>query len=349
MRHPRADIAVTTGPRVIGPGLAVLPPLPRMLFWIGYVTEQILVVNVRGFGLVLISDSHRAGRMVQHRSGDRAEAHALDGEPCQSGQGGRLEHRSWKRSASVLGNVHRSVPPQLPSGRAAGPWCRTLATMSPGESAPNVTAVRNVPWWGLLSSGAAPVLMVGGLTVATGLQPRSVDPMAETVSALAAVDAAERWVMTVTFLAVGVCYIATGLALRPAGAAGRLILVAGAGVGMLVAAFPQPADGGSLLHAIWASAGFCALTVWPAAAWRRGPRVPWALRPAVCAIAAAMLVLLLAWFAAEVVTGGGHAGLAERTLGVAQAVWPLTVVLSCRHLARAASAHPPAPPEPAAA
>ena len=77
--------------------------------------------------------------------------------------------------------------------------------MSPEGSAPNVTAVRNVPWWGLLSSGAAPVPMVGGLTVATSLQPRSVDPMAETVSALAAVDAAERWVITVTFLAVGVC------------------------------------------------------------------------------------------------------------------------------------------------
>jgi hypothetical protein len=77
--------------------------------------------------------------------------------------------------------------------------------------------------------------------------------------------------------------------------------------------------------------------------------VPWALRPAVCAIAAAMLVLLLAWFAAEVVTGGRHAGLAERVLGVAQALWPLTVVLSCRHLAGAASAQPPAPPEPAAA
>lgn len=55
MRHPRADVAVTTGPRVIGPGMAVLPPLPRMLFWPGYITEQALVVNVRGFGLVLIS------------------------------------------------------------------------------------------------------------------------------------------------------------------------------------------------------------------------------------------------------------------------------------------------------
>ena len=35
--------------------MAVLPPLPRMLFWIGYVTEQALVINIAGFGLVLIS------------------------------------------------------------------------------------------------------------------------------------------------------------------------------------------------------------------------------------------------------------------------------------------------------
>ena len=55
MHHPRADIAVTTGPKVIGPGMAVLPQLPRMLFWAGYVTEQALVINVAGFGLVLIS------------------------------------------------------------------------------------------------------------------------------------------------------------------------------------------------------------------------------------------------------------------------------------------------------
>jgi hypothetical protein len=55
MHHPRADIAVTTHPQVIGPGIAVLPPLPRMLFWLGCVTEQALVVHVRGFGLVLIS------------------------------------------------------------------------------------------------------------------------------------------------------------------------------------------------------------------------------------------------------------------------------------------------------
>ena len=55
MRHQRADVAVTAGPTVIAPGMAVLPPLPRMLFWAGPVSEQVLVVSVRGFGLVLIS------------------------------------------------------------------------------------------------------------------------------------------------------------------------------------------------------------------------------------------------------------------------------------------------------
>jgi 7,8-dihydropterin-6-yl-methyl-4-(beta-D-ribofuranosyl)aminobenzene 5'-phosphate synthase len=33
----------------------VLPPLPRAMFWLGPVAEQALVVNVRGFGLVLVT------------------------------------------------------------------------------------------------------------------------------------------------------------------------------------------------------------------------------------------------------------------------------------------------------
>jgi hypothetical protein len=204
-----------------------------------------------------------------------------------------------------------------------------------------VRIVRNVPWWGLVSSAAAPVLLVGGWSGAARLQPQPVDPVADTVSALAAVGAADRWVMTLTFALVGVCYIVTGIALRLAGAAGRLILAAGAAAGMLVAVNPQPAHGGSPSHALWASVGFAALAVWPAGAWRRGPEVPWALRPAVCAGVVVVLAVLVAWFGLEVVTGAGHAGLAERVLGLAQAVWPLMAVLSCRHPAGAPIGHAP--------
>jgi hypothetical protein len=47
------------------------------------------------------------------------------------------------------------------------------------------------------------------------------------------------------------------------------------------------------------------------------------------------LAALTVWFAAEQATHGGHMGLAERTAGLAQALWPLIAVMSCR-LSRAA-------------
>jgi hypothetical protein len=55
-----------------------------------------------------------------------------------------------------------------------------------------VRTVHNVPWWGLVSSAAAPALQVGGWTGAARLQPQPVDPVTDTVSALAAVGAADR-------------------------------------------------------------------------------------------------------------------------------------------------------------
>jgi hypothetical membrane protein len=172
--------------------------------------------------------------------------------------------------------------------------------------------------------------------VATRLQPPSFDPVADTVSGLAAVGAADRWVMTLTFLLVAVCDIVTAAALRPAGALGRLILVAGAVGGILVALNPEH-GGGSVTHAIYASIGFGGMALWPTGAWRRGPSVPWGLRPAVCACAAAVLLTLTAWFAAELITGAGQVGLAERIVGFAQALWLLTVVLSCCLPSRAMS------------
>ena len=187
-----------------------------------------------------------------------------------------------------------------------------------------------MPWWGVVSSAAAPVLLVAGWTVAAGLQPRF-NPVADTVSALAAPGATDRWVMTLTFLVVAGCHVVTALALRPAGAAGRLILITGAVGGMLVAANPVHAgDAYPVPHMIWASVGFAGLVTWPGGAWRRGSAVPWGLRPAVAAAAVAVLFLLLAWFGAELVLRSGQVGLAERVAGGAQALWPLAVILSCR-------------------
>ena len=104
----------------------------------------------------------------------------------------------------------------------------------PQRRSPPGVAAWGVPWWGVVSSAAAPVLLVAGWTVAAGLQPGSFDAVGGTVSGLA----------------------------------------------------------GSVS-------------------------------------AIAILLGLLAWFGAELITGAGQVGLAERVLGAAQASWPLTVVLSC--------------------
>jgi hypothetical membrane protein len=187
-----------------------------------------------------------------------------------------------------------------------------------------------VPWWGVVSSAASPVLLIGGWTIAAELQPRSFNQVADTVSSLAAIGATDRWVMTLVFLVVGVCDVATGAALRPAAPAGRLILIVGAVAGIMVAANPEHPGSGSVPHAVWATLAFAGLAAWPAWAWRRGPSVPWGLRPGVCVGVVAVQVVLLAWFMAELVTGAGQVGLAERAAGAAQAIWPLVAVLSCR-------------------
>jgi hypothetical membrane protein len=194
-----------------------------------------------------------------------------------------------------------------------------------------VVVVRSVPWWGLLSSAVAPVLLVGGWTLAAGLQPGSFDAVADTISSLAARGTPDRWVMTLALAGTGACHVITGLALRPASRAGRLILMTGGAALVLVAAFPETAGhGGSLPHTVWSTVSLTALAVWPLAARRRGPLVPASLRPGASAVAAVVLIGLLVWFGTELIGAGRQVGLAERVLAGAEAAWPLLVVLSCR-------------------
>jgi Protein of unknown function (DUF998) len=186
-----------------------------------------------------------------------------------------------------------------------------------------------VPWWGVLSAAAAFLFLVGGCWVATARQPSSFNWLASTVSTLTERGTVDPWLMTAAFAVTGACDMATALALRPAAMPGRLILAVAGAASVLVAAHPERA-GGSLAHGLWAAATFTALTTWAGGAWRRGPSVPWGLRPAVSAAAIGTLLALLAWYLVELTTKGGLTGLAERAMGTAQVGWPLAVVLSIR-------------------
>jgi len=195
--------------------------------------------------------------------------------------------------------------------------------------------MHRVPWWGLVSSIAPPVLLIGGWTVAAAIQPVHFDSFVRTISELAARDTPHRWLMTSALIGVGLSHIATACALGCAATAGRLVHGLGGLATLLVAVFPLPAGGrSSSAHTFAATVAFVSLAVWPAFAWTRsqvpGRTVAAFLEPKVSAAATCTLLLTLSWFFAEKFMSGQSVGLAERVAAGAQAVWPLAVVLSVR-------------------
>ncbi|WP_405802831.1 DUF998 domain-containing protein [Streptomyces halstedii] len=129
--------------------------------------------------------------------------------------------------------------------------------------------MRSVPWWALLSSACAPVLLVGGWTVSAVLQGPGYDPGSATISILASDGAQGYWVMTSALVGLGVCDVVTACGLRPAARAGRVALGGGGLSAMLLAFFPAPASGGSLDHGAVVAVGFALLALWPVLAVRR--------------------------------------------------------------------------------
>jgi hypothetical protein len=191
--------------------------------------------------------------------------------------------------------------------------------------------VRLVPWWVLLSSGCAPVLLVGGWTIAALLQGPGYDPVTQTISVLAADGASGYWVMTGMLIGLGACHLATAWGLRPAALPGRLALGCGGVAAIALALSPPPGSGGSLRHGAVVAVGFALLVMWPALAVNRSGAAPWVLRPAPSITASALMGVGAAWFLIEL-QGHGAAGAAERVLTFAQSLWPFVVAVSClRH------------------
>ncbi|MFY1701564.1 DUF998 domain-containing protein [Micromonospora sp. WMMA1923] len=210
--------------------------------------------------------------------------------------------------------------------------------------------MRVVPRWVLASAGAAPVFLIGGWTLGAARQPGGFDGVSGTISALATVDATDRWIMTLGLVGLGLCHCVTAAGLRTLGAGGRALLALGGVATVAVAAFPLPAGGGSAApHTVAAAVAFGALALWPAfapPAATRGPTTP-GPRPAGSeagrhpstrttpegyadsrlrwvALSVGLLVLV-AWFVVELAGGGDRVGLAERVAAAAEALCPLLV------------------------
>lgn len=194
--------------------------------------------------------------------------------------------------------------------------------------------MRSAPWWALLTSGCAPVLLVGSWTIAQSRQGPAYDPAKQTLSVLASYGAGSYWLMTGLLLVLGTSYAVTAHALREAALAGRVALAGGGLCALALTLAPVPSSGGALEHGAVATLGLVLLAVWPplAAVRGKGP-VPWGLRPDVALGASAFMGAAALWFLAELQSAGAP-GIAERVVTFAQALWPFLVVVSCRRSVR---------------
>ncbi len=193
-----------------------------------------------------------------------------------------------------------------------------------------------VPWWAVLSSACAPVLLIGGWQLAAARQSGGFDPVSQTISALAGRGATDSWIMTTALLGVGVCHTITAAGFAPAAAPGRLLLGTGGTATVVLAGAPLPVTGTSPVHTVAATAAFTTLSVWPALAWRRCDTQHcdtqhWGMPGrGVSLVVSAGLLGLFGWFGIEYFSQSPRIGLSERLLAGAQALWPLAAVLLAR-------------------
>ncbi|MGV8967258.1 MAG: DUF998 domain-containing protein [Cellulomonas sp.] len=187
-----------------------------------------------------------------------------------------------------------------------------------------------LPRWALPAAVLAPIGMIGGWTLAAAVQGPGFDPVHDTISALATQAATAPVIMTVGLLLTGIGHGTTAVALRPAALPGRILLATGGVATALVAALPV--DAYPRAHGACAAVAFGALSVWPAAASRRG--ATGALSPVSGAVISGALLALLVWFVVELQglgpDAGAATGLAERAVAGAQALVPLGIVLALR-------------------
>jgi hypothetical membrane protein len=163
-------------------------------------------------------------------------------------------------------------------------------------------------------------------------QPPTYDPLTETLSALAAEGAVDRWIMTLAFAAIGLCYVLTAIALREPALPGRMALATGGVATILVAIFPEPSGGTSDRHGVVATIASSAIAVWPALATRRGPRVSWPLRPVASIAVSIVLIGLLVWFVHEL-QRDTLVGLSERMAAGTEALWVAVAAVALRRSA----------------
>ena len=167
-----------------------------------------------------------------------------------------------------------------------------------------------------VSAALAPIALIGGWTLAASRQPPGYSTTRDTISALAAQGASDRWLMTTGFVVLGTCHIVTALGFREAAPGGRAVLALGGLLAIGVAIFPEPA----VAHVPVAAASFVALAAWAALAGVPSRRAGFSA----AGVLGVMLVVL------TLTLDSRWTGLSERMVAGGEVLWPLAALALTR-------------------
>lgn len=154
------------------------------------------------------------------------------------------------------------------------------------------------------------------------------DPIAKTISDLAADDSPVKWIQTSFFYFGGLLTLIGAWSAKALALPGRITLFL-AGLATFGFAFFATPDqlSSSVAHRIFATIAFVLFSAWPLLAMRFDKRYHWSLRPIGAIPATIALTFVTVWFLLTWLEPGQPiVGLSERVIAVLQVLWLSAVI-----------------------
>lgn len=190
--------------------------------------------------------------------------------------------------------------------------------------------MKKISWPAAVAAIIGPIQSVLGWVIAAALWP-GYDPIAKTISDLAADDSPVQAIQTSFFVLGGTLSLVAAVYARSLSMPGRVLIFLGGIATYGFAYFTTPSqDSSSEMHRLFAIISFVIFSAWPLLAMRFDKAYPWVLRPVGVIVATAIMTAVSLWFLATWTSPDAtNVGLAERVVATMQTGYLSLVILVC--------------------
>jgi hypothetical membrane protein len=198
------------------------------------------------------------------------------------------------------------------------------------NTGPGQTSLGRIGKPALYAAYIGPFQSAAGWLIAGSLWP-GYDPVAQTISELAANESPVQLIMSSFFVLGGVLTLIAAIYGRTLAMPGRVALFVAAICTFGLTIFPTPLGNDySIMHRVFAISSFVLSAGWPLLAMRKRSDAPWIIRPTASIIGTALQAALALWFLSTWTDQTNTTeGLWERVVAVSQAAYVSVVLVVC--------------------